>query len=270
MASLSSPPPLPSAAAALRRARRPAPIAAANSKETRATAEKARVLRVLRRETRATEGGTTPCITPPSPHPTISRFKTTILNILEMGEYFAMKAMDKNVMLNRNKVHRATAEREILDMLDHPFLPTLYASFQTKTHICLITDYCPGGELFLLLDKATFEDHYDTIYFRSLANHKLVGSIPPEIGQLNHLQLLALQANSLYGTIPRELGNCTELQYLYLQGNYLSGFIPPEFGNLVGLETLDLSSNILSGFIPPSLDKLTKLMSFNVSMNFLT
>lgn len=24
---------------------------------------------------------------------------------------------------------------------------------QTKTHICLVTDYCPGGELFLLLDR---------------------------------------------------------------------------------------------------------------------
>nr|AML79468.1 putative LOV domain-containing protein [Plantago maritima] len=68
-------------------------------------------------------------------------------------QLFAMKAMDKGVMLNRNKVHRACAEREILDMLDHPFLPALYASFQTKTHICLITDYYPGGELFLLLDR---------------------------------------------------------------------------------------------------------------------
>ncbi|KAK7324968.1 hypothetical protein VNO77_28962 [Canavalia gladiata] len=68
-------------------------------------------------------------------------------------QYFAMKAMDKSVMLNRNKVHRACAEREILDKLDHPFLPALYASFQTKTHVCLITDYCPGGELFLLLDR---------------------------------------------------------------------------------------------------------------------
>ncbi|CAA7025683.1 unnamed protein product [Microthlaspi erraticum] len=56
-------------------------------------------------------------------------------------------------MLNRNKVHRARAEREILDLLDHPFLPALYASFQTKTHICLITDYYPGGELFMLLDR---------------------------------------------------------------------------------------------------------------------
>ncbi|XP_028757026.1 phototropin-1 [Neltuma alba] len=76
-----------------------------------------------------------------------------LVELCGTGQYFAMKAMDKGVMLNRNKVHRACTEREILDMLDHPFLPALYASFQTKTHICLITDYCPGGELFLLLDR---------------------------------------------------------------------------------------------------------------------
>ncbi|KAL6963560.1 Phototropin-2 [Sarracenia purpurea var. burkii] len=69
------------------------------------------------------------------------------------GELFAMKAMDKSIMLARNKVHRACIEREIISLLDHPFLPTLYTSFQTSTHICLITDFCPGGELFALLDK---------------------------------------------------------------------------------------------------------------------
>ncbi|URE26748.1 PAS fold [Musa troglodytarum] len=69
------------------------------------------------------------------------------------GELFAMKAMDKSVMLNRNKVHRACIEREIYSLLDHPFLPTLYTSFQTTTHVCLITDFCPGGELFALIDK---------------------------------------------------------------------------------------------------------------------
>lgn len=76
-----------------------------------------------------------------------------LVELFGSGELFAMKAMDKGIMLNRNKVHRACAEREILDLLDHPFLPALYASFQTKTHICLITDYCPGGELFNLLDR---------------------------------------------------------------------------------------------------------------------
>lgn len=76
-----------------------------------------------------------------------------LVELCGTGEFFAMKAMDKGVMINRNKVHRACAEREILDVLDHPFLPALYASFQTPTHVCLITDYCPGGELFMLLDR---------------------------------------------------------------------------------------------------------------------
>ncbi|XP_039689761.1 phototropin-1 isoform X1 [Medicago truncatula] len=76
-----------------------------------------------------------------------------LVELCGTDQHFAMKAMEKAVMLNRNKVHRACTEREILDMLDHPFLPALYASFQTKTHICLITDYCPGGELFLLLER---------------------------------------------------------------------------------------------------------------------
>nr|AML77520.1 putative LOV domain-containing protein [Oxalis sp. BC-2016] len=69
------------------------------------------------------------------------------------GELFAMKAMEKSMMLNRNKVHRACVEREIISLLDHPLLPTLYTSFQTPTHVCLITDFFPGGELFALLDK---------------------------------------------------------------------------------------------------------------------
>ncbi|KAL8260434.1 hypothetical protein R6Q59_028387 [Mikania micrantha] len=76
-----------------------------------------------------------------------------LVELCGTGELFAMKAMDKGVMINRNKVHRACAEREILDVLDHPFLPALYGSFQTPTHVCLITDYCPGGELFMLLDR---------------------------------------------------------------------------------------------------------------------
>nr|AML77332.1 putative LOV domain-containing protein [Buxbaumia aphylla] len=76
-----------------------------------------------------------------------------MVELCETGEIYAMKAMDKNVMVNRNKVHRARAERDILALMDHPFLPTLYSSFQTQTHICLITDFCPGGELFLLLES---------------------------------------------------------------------------------------------------------------------
>ncbi|XP_002982959.2 phototropin-1A isoform X2 [Selaginella moellendorffii] len=76
-----------------------------------------------------------------------------LVELRETGQFFAMKAMEKSIMLNRNKVHRTLMERDILDMMDHPFLPTLYGSFETEAHVCLITDFCPGGELFLLLDR---------------------------------------------------------------------------------------------------------------------
>ncbi|KAG9139966.1 hypothetical protein Leryth_010495 [Lithospermum erythrorhizon] len=104
----------------------------------------------------------------------------------------------------------------------------------------------------------------------SLPNHKLSGSLSPDIGKLEHLQFLALHDNILYGTIPPELGNCSELQSLYLQDNYLSGMIPGELGNISQLQFLDLSSNSLSGSIPSSLGKLSKLKVLNVSTNFLS
>ena len=76
-----------------------------------------------------------------------------LVELRDTGVLFAMKAMDKDVMVNRNKVHRANTEREVLGNMDHPFLPTLYASFQTATHVCLITDFCAGGELYMLMER---------------------------------------------------------------------------------------------------------------------
>ncbi|XP_022985713.1 phototropin-2-like [Cucurbita maxima] len=76
-----------------------------------------------------------------------------LVELLGTSELYALKAMEKSALLNRNKVHRACIERQIIALLDHPFLPTLYTSFETTTHVCLITDFCAGGELFALLDK---------------------------------------------------------------------------------------------------------------------
>ncbi|GJN02164.1 hypothetical protein PR202_ga19488 [Eleusine coracana subsp. coracana] len=45
--------------------------------------------------------------------------------------YFAMKVMDKASLASRKKLNRAQTEREILQLLDHPFLPTLYTHFET-------------------------------------------------------------------------------------------------------------------------------------------
>ncbi|CAK7336680.1 unnamed protein product [Dovyalis caffra] len=62
--------------------------------------------------------------------------------------FYAMKVVDKEALAIRNKLQRAELEKEILGMLDHPFLPTLYAEFGASHYSCLVTEYCPGGDLY--------------------------------------------------------------------------------------------------------------------------
>lgn len=66
---------------------------------------------------------------------------------------FAIKVMDIEFLARRKKTPRAQAERAILKMLDHPFLPTLYAQFTSDNLSCLVMEYCPGGDLHVLRQK---------------------------------------------------------------------------------------------------------------------
>ncbi len=95
-------------------------------------------------------------------------------------------------------------------------------------------------------------------------NHGLVGTIPPELGQLRELRSLDLGGNSLSGDIPPELGKLEKLESLILWDNSLSGHIPPELGQLEKLEMLALSNNNLSGHIPPELDTVCPMQSGKV------
>ncbi|KAL7147140.1 hypothetical protein ABFS83_06G088100 [Erythranthe nasuta] len=69
------------------------------------------------------------------------------------SELFAAKVMDKEELAYRNKESRAGVEREILEMLDHPFLPSLYATLDCRKWSCLLTEFCPGGDLHVLRQR---------------------------------------------------------------------------------------------------------------------
>ena len=62
-----------------------------------------------------------------------------------------MKTLEKNEMLERNKVMRVLTEERILTSVDHPFLATLYATIKTESHLHFILEFCEGGELYALL-----------------------------------------------------------------------------------------------------------------------
>ena len=66
------------------------------------------------------------------------------------GCMFAAKVMDKEELESRNKEGRAWIERGILELLDHPFLPSLYATLDSPRWSVLLTEYCPGGDLHVL------------------------------------------------------------------------------------------------------------------------
>ncbi|XP_004241305.1 serine/threonine-protein kinase D6PKL1-like [Solanum lycopersicum] len=66
---------------------------------------------------------------------------------------FAVKVMDNDFLISRRKMTRAQTEKEILQILDHPFLPTLYAHITNDKYSCLVMEYCPGGDLHVLRQK---------------------------------------------------------------------------------------------------------------------
>ncbi|GEQ71037.1 hypothetical protein JCM33374_g4718 [Metschnikowia sp. JCM 33374] len=64
---------------------------------------------------------------------------------------YAMKVLNKKEMIERKKIKRALAEQEILATSNHPFIVTLYHSFQSEDSLYLCMEYCMGGEFFRAL-----------------------------------------------------------------------------------------------------------------------
>ncbi|KAK9064336.1 hypothetical protein SSX86_015716 [Deinandra increscens subsp. villosa] len=67
--------------------------------------------------------------------------------------FYAMKVVDREVLVMKKKTQRAATEKKILNMLDHPFLPSLYAQFEASHFSCVVMEYCSGGDLHSLRHK---------------------------------------------------------------------------------------------------------------------
>lgn len=103
-----------------------------------------------------------------------------------------------------------------------------------------------------------------------LGNNNLVGTIPPEIGDLTSINSIELFENQLSGTIPTEIGNLTDIQYLSFGDNLLTGTIPAELASLSGFIVLHLYNNDLEGSIPPGIWNMNQLTSLSLGGNQLT
>ena len=106
--------------------------------------------------------------------------------------YFAMKVLDKKRIEKQNIFKYAMTERNVLSIINFPFIVKLNYAFQTKEKLFLLLDYCPGGDLSKQLqiqtrfseDKAKFyiceitlalgELHKKDIIFRDLKPDNIV------------------------------------------------------------------------------------------------
>ncbi|XP_029678016.1 microtubule-associated serine/threonine-protein kinase 2 isoform X2 [Formica exsecta] len=99
---------------------------------------------------------------------------------------FALKKINKNNLMLRNQVEQVFAERDIMSFTDNPFVVSMYCSFETKKHLCLVMEYVEGGDCANLL--------------------KNIGPLPPDMARFYFAEtVLAVEYLHSYGIVHRDL-----------------------------------------------------------------
>ncbi|XP_078252844.1 microtubule-associated serine/threonine-protein kinase 4-like isoform X3 [Rhinoraja longicauda] len=104
----------------------------------------------------------------------------------ETKQRFAMKKINKQNLILRNQIQQAFVERDILTFAENPFVVSMYCSFETKRHLCMVMEYVEGGDCATLL--------------------KNMGPLPVDMARLYFAEtVLALEYLHNYGIVHRDL-----------------------------------------------------------------
>uniref|UniRef100_A0A3P8WA16 non-specific serine/threonine protein kinase n=1 Tax=Cynoglossus semilaevis TaxID=244447 RepID=A0A3P8WA16_CYNSE len=105
---------------------------------------------------------------------------------LETRQRFAMKKINKQNLILRNQIQQAFVERDILTFAENPFVVSMFCSFETRQHLCMVLEYVEGGDCATLL--------------------KNIGALPVEMARMYFAEtILALEYLHNYGIVHRDL-----------------------------------------------------------------
>ncbi|XP_048358620.1 microtubule-associated serine/threonine-protein kinase 4 isoform X10 [Sphaerodactylus townsendi] len=104
----------------------------------------------------------------------------------ETRQRFAMKKINKQNLILRNQIQQAFVERDILTFAENPFVVSMYCSFETRRHLCMVMEYVEGGDCATLM--------------------KNMGPLPVDMSRMYFAEtVLALEYLHNYGIVHRDL-----------------------------------------------------------------
>ncbi|XP_067824719.1 microtubule-associated serine/threonine-protein kinase 3 [Heptranchias perlo] len=104
----------------------------------------------------------------------------------ETRQRFAMKKVNKQNLILRNQIQQVFVERDILTFAENPFVVSMYCSFETRRHLCMVIEYVEGGDCATLL--------------------KNIGPLPVDMTRMYFAEtVLALEYLHNYGVVHRDL-----------------------------------------------------------------
>jgi tRNA A-37 threonylcarbamoyl transferase component Bud32 len=66
-------------------------------------------------------------------------------------ELYALKSLNQTFLRQKKQLKYAIAECRIMKSIKHPFVLPMFWSFQTDSHLFLVLEYCPNGDMSMLL-----------------------------------------------------------------------------------------------------------------------